>query len=97
VLTRFAWPGYTLTLAEPRFCGVFSLLSAATSRTRGSANFQDYGIAGFPDHFLALVVRIGHSGASPHQSPTESASQARHRSTAARCCRMMEYANNKLK
>jgi hypothetical protein len=65
VLTRFAWPGYTLTLAEPRFCGVFSLLSAATSRTRGSANFQDYGIAGFPDHFLALVVRIGHSGASP--------------------------------
>ena len=41
VLNRFAWPGYSSTLAEPRLYGVFSLLAAATSHTRGSANFQD--------------------------------------------------------
>jgi hypothetical protein len=48
VLTRFAWPGYTSTLAEPRFYGVFSLLTAATShtgarrisRTKASQGFQ---------------------------------------------------------
>jgi hypothetical protein len=36
VLNWFAWPGYSSTLAEPRFYGVFSLLAAATSQTRGS-------------------------------------------------------------
>jgi hypothetical protein len=33
VLNRFAWPGYTSTLAEPRLYGVLSRSSAATSRT----------------------------------------------------------------
>jgi hypothetical protein len=80
VLNQFAWLGYTSTLAEPRFYGVFSPSAAATSKTRGSANFKDEGIVGLSHHFLALVVGIGHSGASPHRSPTESASRARQRS-----------------
>jgi hypothetical protein len=73
VLNRFAWPDYSSTLAKPWFYGPFSLLSAAASQTRGSANFRTKASLGFLDRFLALVVLIGHSGASPYRSPTESA------------------------